>query len=414
MGRFLRNATLLVLAIAVSHSTSAFAGLNEGLDALRKRDYATAAKELRPLAERGDPEAQYRIGRMYEFGAGYKVDKAQAVAWYRKAADQGHASAQGELGAIYFNGDGVPRDDAQAFRWFAKSAELGNAESQYNLGLMHAKGSGVRIDTVQAIAWIRKAADQGLAIAQFKLGVAYENGEGVTKNDVLAYANYAIAARDGTKEYAEYRDDIAKKLNPAQMREATALAAAWQPGKPMPMNTAAAKDQPGAKAATSAPAPDKCSATGQMEGQKFAANHCAVSLLVDQHSVAIWFNEDPIEPSEAANFQVSSHADETKAGKQRTQVTIMFCPGGGSSTASAAAVKSIDFSTNHAKSPLAGVQWVVEAPKDFKVEKMAGEVAPGGMLAGRIVGSRGKTNWNLDFAVTLPAKDAAAGMTCGK
>ena len=47
------------------------AGLDEGLEALRRGDYAAAAKELRPLAERGDAEAQYRIGRMYEFGAGY-------------------------------------------------------------------------------------------------------------------------------------------------------------------------------------------------------------------------------------------------------------------------------------------------------------------------------------------------------
>lgn len=92
----------------------------------------------------------------------------------------------------------------------------------------------------------------------------------------------------------------------------------------------------------------------------------------------------------------------------------MFCPGGGSTTASAAAVKSIDLNTNHAKSALAGVQWVVESPKDFKVEKMTGDVKPGGTLTGKIAGSRGKTTWNLEFAVTLPAKDAAAGMSCSK
>jgi hypothetical protein len=55
---------------------------------------------------------------------------------------------------------------------------------------------------------------------------------------------------------------------------------------------------------------------------------------------------------------------------------------------------------------------VVEAGKDFKVEKMTGDVKPGGLLSGRIAGSRGKTAWNLDFDVTLPAKDAAAGMSC--
>jgi hypothetical protein len=60
------------------------------------------------------------------------------------------------------------------------------------------------------------------------------------------------------------------------------------------------------------------------------------------------------------------------------------------------------------------VQWVVEAPKDYRVERMTGEIKPGAVLSGKIVGSRGNTSWNLDFDVTLPATDAAAGMSCGK
>jgi len=45
---------------------------------------------------------------------------------------------------------------------------------------------------------------------------------------------------------------------------------------------------------------------------------------------------------------------------------------------------------------------------------MAGEVTPGGKLTGKIIGGRAKTTWNLDFDVTLPVKDAAAGMSCAK
>lgn len=39
-------------------------------------------------------------------------------------------------------------------------------------------------------------------------------------------------------------------------------------------------------------------------------------------------------------------------------------------------------------------------------------VAPA--LAGRIVGKQGSASFDLDFAVTLPAQDAAAGMSCGR
>jgi len=104
--------------------------------------------------------------------------------------------------------------------------------------------------------------------------------------------------------------------------------------------------------ALGAQAQNKCSATGLMEGEKFAANNCAVALY--EHSVAIWFNENPISAPEAESFQTSAHADETTDGKQRTLVQIMFCPGGGATTASATAVKSIDLNTNHAKSPVRG------------------------------------------------------------
>jgi TPR repeat protein len=414
MSHLFRRDTLLIFVVAMFYSGLGIAGIAEGLEALKKGDYATASRELRPLAERGNSEAQYRLGLMYEFGKGFAVDKAQAMVWLRKAAAQGNASAEVELGVIYATGDGVPQDDAQAVDWFQKAATQGDATAQFNLGLMYAKGHGVPKDDAQAIAWFRKAADQGFAGAQFKLGVAYENGEGVAKDSVLAYANYSIAARDGNQEYIAHRDGIARKFTPSQIREARALAAAWEVGKPMPVRAAALKDQAVTKAAPGAQAQDKCSATGLMEGEKFVANHCAVALFGDQHSVAIWFNEDPISPTEAESFQTSSYADGAKAGKQRTLATIMFCPGGSSTTASAAAVKSIELNTNHAKSALSGVQWVVASPNDFKVEKMTGDVKPGGMLTGRIVGSRGRTTWNFEFDVKLPAKDAAAGIRCVK
>jgi len=402
----LAHARTAIFVAALACGT-AQAGLDEGLSALARRDYAAAAKELRPLAERGNAEAQYRVGLMYEFGRGYPVDKALAVAWFLKSAAQGHAAAQQELGVIYTTGDGVTKDDAKAVEWFRKAAAAGNATAQYNLGLMIAKGAGVRQDYALALDWFRKAATQGFTLAQFKVGVAYEDGAGVGADPVLAYANYAIAARDGNAEHVAQRDAAAARLTPAQAQRGQALAAAWTAGQPMPGSTAGA-------ATTIARAKDRCSASGQLGGEKFAATHCAVALYGDQHSVAIWFNEDAITPQEAEGFQVSSYADGAKGGKPRTTLTILFCPGGGKPAAAPAAVKAIDLNTNHAKSPLAGVQWLLEAPKDFKVERMTGEVRPGGALSGRIVGKRDSTSFTLDFDVTLPEKDAAAGMGCGK
>jgi TPR repeat protein len=408
----------ILLAIsAMFCCNAAVAGLKEGYEALARQDYATAIKEYRPLADRGNAEAQYRIGRMYEFGKGYPQDKARGIAWIRKAAAQNHADAQQELGFIYATGDGVKQDDVLAVAWFRKAANQGDATAQYNLGLLYAKGQGVEKDYAQAIAWWRKSATQGNADAQFKLGVVYHNGDGVAKDEVLALANATIAARNGDKENVEFQNEIAKQLTPEQRRSAQVLADAWKVGQPMPGSAAASGSAAGSAAgatatATSTPVKTRCSATGTMGGEKFAATNCVASLYGDQHSVAIWFNEEPVAPGEAENFQRSSYADGAKGGKQRTMAIIMFCPGGGKETASASAVKSIDLNTNHAKSPMAGIQRVVEAPKDFKVEKMSGEIKPSGTLSGRIVGNLDKTAFTFDFDVNLPAKEAAAGMDC--
>jgi len=406
----MRPHALLVVPLLLS-SAASVAGLKEGYAALIKKDYATAAKEYRPLAERGDAEAQYRIGRMYEFGNGYPEDKAQGIAWIRKAAAQGHADAEQELGVVYATGDGVPQDDVQAVSWFRKAAEHGDATAQYNLGLLFAKGQGVSKDYAQSVDWWRKAATQGNADAQFKLAVVYHNGEGAAKDEVAALANATLAARTGDKENIDYRDEIAKALTSEQKEKAVSMADAWKVGQPPPGSAAA----PGpASAVPAAPIKTRCSASGTMGGEKFTATHCVASLYGDQHSVAIWFNEDAIAPEEAESFRTSSYAGSTSAGKERTMAIIMFCPGGGEEKASAQAVQSIDLNTNHARSPMAGIQRVLEAAKEFKVEKMTGDVKPDGVLSGKISGGIDKTTFVFDFELSLPSRDAAAGMSCGK
>ena len=173
-----------------------------------------------------------------------------------------------------------------------------------------------------------------------------------------------------------------------------------------------------AACAATAHAQNKCTATGVMAGEKFSIAHCAAAVYPDSNSVTIWFNEGPITLQEAEAFQNSAYADSRKGGKERTMLLVAFCPGGGKATADSGAVKSIDLGLSHAKSAMAGAQWVVEAPEDFKVDRIAGDVKPGGKLTGRITGSRGSDgrpySWDLTFDVTLPTKEAASGMTCGK
>ncbi len=47
-------------------------------------------------------------------------------------------------------------------------------------------------------------------------------------------------------------------------------------------------------------------------------------------------------------------------------------------------------------------------------ERPTGEVKPGGALSGKIAGNLDKTTFTFDFELNLPAKGAAAGVSCGK
>jgi len=124
--------TLATVFLCLLLATPAWAGLDEGMAAIKRGDYATALREFRPLAEQGDVWAQGILGSMYHFGQGVPRDNAQAVKWYRKAAEQGQAMAMGSLGVMYFGGQGVPQDYVQAHMWWNLAATLGHKKSKKN------------------------------------------------------------------------------------------------------------------------------------------------------------------------------------------------------------------------------------------------------------------------------------------
>ena len=173
------------------------AGFDEGLAAYQKRNFATALKEWRPLAEQGNAVAQYSLGVMYDNGQGVPQDFKEAVRWYRLAADQGNAVAQSNLGFMYGNGRGVPQDFKEAVRWYRLAADQGDAMAQNNLGAMYGNGQGVPQDFKEAVRWYRLAADQGHASAQHNLGVRYDNGQGVPQDFKEAVRWYRSAADQG-------------------------------------------------------------------------------------------------------------------------------------------------------------------------------------------------------------------------
>jgi TPR repeat protein len=107
------------------------ASWDEAMAAFAKKEYAAAAKLFRPLAEKGNALAQYRIAMMHKMGWGLTKDQKEAKKWSRLAAKQGNADAQLLLGSLYYKADGDESPDiVRAYIWYDVSAEQGSAEAK--------------------------------------------------------------------------------------------------------------------------------------------------------------------------------------------------------------------------------------------------------------------------------------------
>jgi TPR repeat protein len=221
-------------------STSIYAAsYEEGKQAYLNKDYESALKILKPLAEEGNSQAQITLGLMYDYGHGVEKDQAESIKWYRMAAEQGVPLVQHDIGVKYFQGQGVEQNYLEAAKWWELSANAGIADSQFNLGLMHYRGIGIPKNYVKAgklfedaaeqghgnaqyslavmyafgqskeksyatsLKWFRKSAEQNIAQAQFNLGVFNENGYGTPKDINIAKKWYQLAADQGLQEAKE-------------------------------------------------------------------------------------------------------------------------------------------------------------------------------------------------------------------
>ena len=131
--------------------------LASGIAAFESKHFKQAAKLLSPLAERGHPEAQYRLAIMAQNGLGMVANEPLALKYMRAAAQTGLGLAQHGLGFMYLEGECVDKDPAQAVEWFTRAAEQGLQGSMTTLGIMYREGNGVARDEALASKWLRQA-----------------------------------------------------------------------------------------------------------------------------------------------------------------------------------------------------------------------------------------------------------------
>ena len=97
-----------------------------GLEAFHLGEYASAFQILKPIAERGNTEAQCLLGNIYHLGLGREQDLNKAIYWYQKSSDRGYGVASNNLAEILTKGgNGIIKDLDLAKKLYQKALKQG-------------------------------------------------------------------------------------------------------------------------------------------------------------------------------------------------------------------------------------------------------------------------------------------------
>ena len=202
MRPMLRNGPALLLALALPALAAPPAGLPPNF------------RTLAEIAEEGDPDAQFFIGRHFFQRTADPAAARRARDWLTRSARQDHPHAMLLLGQLLELTGARGEDLGEALRWTARAAELGLAEAQHRLGDFHFHGrAGLQRDCARALDWYQRARAAGLDAAESSM--------------VWAWATCPDAAHRDGRRALRLALDIVYTQGRADAEELDRLAAAF-------------------------------------------------------------------------------------------------------------------------------------------------------------------------------------------
>jgi len=203
-----------------------------GIEAWQKSDYTAAVAIWRPLAEKGDADAQFNLGQAYRLGRGVPINLAAAQSWFERAADKGHVDAQTTLGLLLFqNGN-----HTGGMRWLKVASDQGEPRAMLVYGTALFNGDGVPQDPILGYAFVSRAAAQGLQAAKDTLGQLDQimSVEDRKKGVALALSKAKTSPAPASKSPATKAAKLAPpKPAPSKPAQPVAVAAKPQPKPPV-------------------------------------------------------------------------------------------------------------------------------------------------------------------------------------
>lgn len=180
------------------------------------------------LATKGNAEAQFKVGDMYETGFGVKKDMKEAEIWTKKAAAQGHATAGYKL--LYWDmaKNGMKGENKAKYNELMKKAEVGDGQAMLYVGKMHAHGVGVEKNYDKALDWLNKATFIGVLEAEREAIAVREEKQRALADDRRKEENRKAAAATAAAAVAaaKRQEDEQKKQSAEEKRRQEAGEAA--------------------------------------------------------------------------------------------------------------------------------------------------------------------------------------------
>src|SRR5471032_2998034 len=149
----MKKLIIIAFCLALYASGAMAASFADGAMAYNSKNYALAYKEIAPLAQGGNADAEHLLGLMYYTGNAVIQDHKEAVIWFRKAAEQGHAEAQQVLGLMYrYHIGGMPQDNVIAYMLWNLAAAGGSSNAAEQRALVVKVMTQEQIEEGQALS----------------------------------------------------------------------------------------------------------------------------------------------------------------------------------------------------------------------------------------------------------------------
>jgi uncharacterized protein len=162
-------------------------------DAYKLQDYQKAAKLFQAEANKGNSNALFAMGRMYQDGTGVTASAEIAEEYYKKAAAAGHEAAPYNLSLLMI---ADKTRQLEGIKQLEATATKGYVRAQVDIAQLYLAGQGVTKDATAARGWLEKASKQANGEdAFFLLGQLSETGQGAAKSVKEAIAHYEQGAQ---------------------------------------------------------------------------------------------------------------------------------------------------------------------------------------------------------------------------